>query len=151
MVWTPHVTVATVIERDDHFLLVHEYTDQELAVYNQPAGHVEAGETLIEAALRETREETAWQVEITDLLGLYVYTPPHRHDLTYYRVCFIARPLEQLAGLSLDTGIIGAEWIPYTQLASMNNLRSPLVQRCIEDYRAGQRFPLHLIHEHVWQ
>ncbi len=150
MVWTPHVTVATVIEQDDHFLLVHEYADQDAAVYNQPAGHVEAGETLIAAAVRETREETAWLVEITGLLGLYVYTPPHRQDLTYYRICFIAHPLQHFAEQALDEGIISADWIPYAQLTHMTNLRSPLVQRCIDDYRAGQRFPLHLIHEHIW-
>lgn len=80
MSWAPHITVACVIEKDGNFLIVEEESFGQ-GVYNQPAGHVEPGETLIAAAIRETREETGWQVKPTELLGLYVYSPPTTRSL----------------------------------------------------------------------
>jgi len=90
MGWEPHVTVAVVIERDGRFLVVEESAEQGQLVYNQPAGHVEKGETLEQAAIREALEETGWDVTLTAFLGLYVYTPAGNRDLTYYRACFRA-------------------------------------------------------------
>ncbi|MCC7516229.1 MAG: NUDIX domain-containing protein, partial [Pseudomonadales bacterium] len=91
MQWSPHVTVATVIERDNKFLLVYEFdTFRQQMVYNQPAGHWDEGETLREAAVRETREETAWQVSLDSWLGLYSYLAPS-NGYTYLRVAFVGR------------------------------------------------------------
>ena len=93
--WTAHVTVATVVQHEDRFLLVEEHSEGfSHTVFNQPAGHVEAGETLIQAAMRETLEETAWHVEVTDLLGIYSYTPPMFPDRTFNRFCFLANALD---------------------------------------------------------
>ena len=89
--WTPHVTVATVVEKDGRFLFVEEHSEGFVhTVFNQPAGHIECGETIIEAAIRETLEETGHHVEIDHLLGIYTYTPPMFPDRTYYRFCFLA-------------------------------------------------------------
>ncbi len=93
--WTAHVTVATVIEKNGKFLFVEEHTEGVThSVFNQPAGHVEAGESLIEAAIRETMEETGHRVKINALLGIYSYTPPMFPDRTYYRFCFLAESLQ---------------------------------------------------------
>lgn len=151
MVWAPHVTVAVVVEREGRFLLVEEAAELDRIVYNQPAGHVEAGETLIRAAEREALEETAWEVKVTHLVGLYVYTPPHHPDVTYYRVCFGAEGIRHHNERALDEGIIGTHWLSRAEIAALRNLRSPLVLRCVEDYASGRHFPLDLIHEHVFQ
>lgn len=148
MSWSAHVTVATVVQQDDRFLLVEEHSEGfSHAVYNQPAGHVEAGETLIEAALRETLEETAWQVEITDLLGFYTYTPPMFPDRTYFRFCFLAKPIKDTQQ-KLDTGIIRATWLTLDELQNSGRARSPLVIKAIQDASSGQKYPLSLIYEH---
>lgn len=148
MSWTAHVTVATVVQKDERFLLVEEYTDGVVhPVFNQPAGHVEAGETLIQAALRETLEETAWQVEITDFLGIYTYTPPMFSDRSYFRFCFLAKPLYDTQR-ALDTDIIAAKWLTLDELQHSARARSPLVIRAIHDALSGQKFPLSMIYEH---
>ena len=144
MTWTPHITVATVVERHGRYLMVYERVEAGREVYNQPAGHVEAGETLIAAAIRETREETAWEVEIQSLIGVYVYTPPEAGTMTYYRFCFAARALHEL-DQPLDAGILRTEWLSYADIAAATQLRSPMVQRCIDDHRAGRRHPLDLL------
>lgn len=90
MSWQPHITVATVVERDGKFLFVEEFKAGQ-HVFNQPAGHLEANETLAQAALRETLEETAWDVELTGVVGIYLYTAPS-NGVTYQRICFAARP-----------------------------------------------------------
>ena len=145
----PHITVATVVEQEGTFLLVNEQIGGE-QVLNQPAGHVEAGETLVQAACRETLEETAWRVEVTDLLGVYVYQPRLKAGV-YYRFCFIARPLSHDPHQRLDHGIIEALWLDRATIASQGSrLRSPLVARCIDDYLAGQRLPLDSIYQHPW-
>jgi ADP-ribose pyrophosphatase YjhB (NUDIX family) len=145
----PHITVATVVEQDGRFLLVREQADDKL-VLNQPAGHVEAGESLVQAAFRETLEETAWHVEITDLLGIYVYQP-RRGAGVYYRLCFAATPLSHDSRQKLDAGIVGAEWLTVDQLsACRSEHRSPLVQRCVDDYLSGRRLPLDAIYQHPW-
>jgi 8-oxo-dGTP pyrophosphatase MutT (NUDIX family) len=148
MSWQPHVTVAVIVEREGSFLLVEEETiASHEDVFNQPAGHVEQAETLIEAAKREALEETGWDVEPTALLGIYTYTPEHTPDATYYRVCFIAKALHHYER-PLDTGIIRAVWMTLDELEASRRARSPLVIKCIKDYLTGQSFPLSAIYEH---
>ena len=147
--WTAHVTVATVVEKDGKYLFVEEQTEGVMhTVFNQPAGHVEAGETLIQAAVRETMEETGHQVEVTDLLGIYSYTPPMFPDRTYYRFCFLAQSIEYFSEAQLDTGIVGAVWMTLEELNETARARSPLVIKAIQDAQAGQKFPLSLVYEH---
>ncbi len=148
MNWEPHVTVAVVVERDGRFLLVEEINDRAMLVLNQPAGHVEQGETLEQAAVREALEETGWQVRLTAFLGLYVYTPPHKPELTYYRACYLADAVTHFPERTLDVGIQQALWLTLDEIASAERLRSPLVLKCVQDAVAGQRFPLNLVHEH---
>lgn len=150
MDWAPHVTVATVVERDGKFLLVHEYDEfRQQMVYNQPAGHWDEGESLLDGALRETREETAWEVALTHWLGLYSYLAPS-NGYTYLRVAFVAEPRSFL-DTPLDEGIREAVWLDYDAILQKNaagELRSPLVLRVIDDYRAGRRLPLAALYEH---
>ncbi|MCY1350601.1 Phosphatase NudJ [compost metagenome] len=144
MRFTPHVTVATVVENAGRFLLVEEMAEGR-AVFNQPAGHLEADESLIQAALRETLEETGWEVELTAVTGIYLYAAPS-NGVTYQRVCFAARPLHQRPDAQLDEGIIAPRWLTREELAAQpERWRSELVLRCIDDYLSGERFPLSLI------
>jgi 8-oxo-dGTP pyrophosphatase MutT (NUDIX family) len=147
--WSAHVTVATVVEKDGKFLFVEEQTEGVVhTVFNQPAGHVESNETLIEAAIRETMEETGHEVEIESLLGIYTYTPPMFPDRTYYRFCFLAKDLHHHQDAKLDTGIVGAVWMTLDELQNSARARSPLVIKAIEDALKGQKYPLSLIYEH---
>ncbi|MDH4582593.1 NUDIX hydrolase [Pseudomonas sp. BN415] len=144
MSWQPHITVATIVEDQGRFLLVEELAGGH-AVFNQPAGHLEADETLLEAAIRETFEETGWEVELTAVTGIYLYTAPS-NGVTYQRVCFAAKPLRHHPDHPLDEGIIGPRWLTRDELlASKDRWRSHLVLRCIDDYVTGERFPLSLI------
>ena len=144
MDWQPHITVATVIEDQGRFLLVEEMADGR-AVFNQPAGHLEANESLTEAALRETMEETGWEVELTAVIGIYLYTAPS-NGVTYQRVCFAGKALRERPDSPLDEGIIGPRWLTRDELANQpERWRSELVLRCIDDYLQGERFPLSLI------
>lgn len=143
MIWTPHVTVATVVAKGSKFLLVHENTDVG-QVYNQPAGHLDPNETLIQAAVRETREETGWNVKIDKLLGVSLYNAPN--GLTYLRTSFSATPLEQLPDATLDKEIIEAIWLTYDEILQRKaQLRSPLVLADIERFRSGGSYPLELL------
>ncbi|MGA4446096.1 NUDIX hydrolase [Pseudomonas indoloxydans] len=136
MEWQPHITVATVIEDDGRFLFVEEFKAGRL-VLNQPAGHLEANESLREAALRETLEETGWDVELTALLGIYLYTALS-NGVTYQRVCFSARPVRHDAERELDSDISGITWLTRDELATQpERWRSELVLRCVDDYLAG--------------
>ena len=145
MRWLAHVTVATIIEDQDRFLLVEEISADKKQVFNQPAGHLEADESLLEAAVRETLEETGWDVELTAVTGIYLYTAPS-NGVTYQRVCFAARPLRHHPERALDDGILGARWMTRDELAAQpERWRSHLVLRCIDDYLEGERFPLSLI------
>lgn len=146
MTWLAHSSVATIVERDGLFLMVEERDDGR-TVFNQPAGHLEENESLFDAAVRETLEETGWHVELTDFLGLYHYPAPN--GVTYIRHSFVARPLQHDAGRELDTGIIAAHWLSAdTILAPAFKARSPIVARVLRDYLAGIRYPLSLIHHH---
>jgi ADP-ribose pyrophosphatase YjhB (NUDIX family) len=140
----PHTTVATVIEREGKFLLVREKSDG-LIVYNQPAGHLENNETLLEAAIRETLEETSWHIELIDFLGVYQYTSPV-NGICYVRHCFVAKVLEQQADYALDEDIIDAVWLTLEEIRErVDELRSPLVLQVVKDYLAGTRFPLSIL------
>lgn len=144
MTWAPHVTVATIVVRDDRYLMVYEEADGQ-KVYNQPAGHLDPDETLQEAALRETLEETGWTVNLTGVVGVNLYTAPS-NGITYCRTTFIAEPLEQDIERQLDTGIIEAVWLTYEEVLEKKDfLRSPMTLKIIEDYRNGRRFPLDVV------
>ena len=150
MTWLAHSSVATIVEKDGLFLMVEETVDGidgGRTVFNQPAGHLEEHETLFEAAVRETLEETAWHVELTGFLGLYHYPAPN--GVTYIRHCFVARALRHEAGRELDAGIVAAHWLSAeTILAPTFNARSPIVSRVLRDYLDGTRYPLSLIYHH---
>lgn len=142
-IWSPHLTVAAIVEDDGRFLLVEEYAGGEELVYNQPAGHLDEHETLAAAAIRETLEETAWEIEVQAIVGIYYWTHPKGH--TFVRTCFAAKPLHHHAGQPLDEGIQRAIWLTWDEIVALGpKLRSPMVLRCIEDYLAGRRYPLEL-------
>ena len=142
--WLPHKTVATVIENDGKFLMVEELINGE-HVYNQPAGHLESNESLAEAALRETLEETAWKVELTAFLGLYQQTSASE-QVCYIRSCFIAKTVQHYPELPLDEGILRAVWLSREELETRKSqMRSPVVLRVIDDYLRGVRYPLDVI------
>ncbi|WP_148863050.1 NUDIX hydrolase [Marinobacter fonticola] len=143
MTWKPHATVAVIAVKDGRFLMVEERSHGRI-VFNQPAGHVEQHETILDAARREALEETGWEVEPRHFLGLYTYVAPAT-DATYYRFCFVADAVKH-ATEELDPDIIAAHWLTYEELRErQDDLRSPLVLKCIEDYLAGRRFPLSVI------
>ena len=143
MDWDARLTVATVIERDGRFLMVEEYADGDEPVYNQPAGHLDEHETLAAAAIRETLEETAWEVGIDAIVGLYYWTHPQGH--TFIRTCFAGQALHHHPDQPLDRGIVRALWLTRDEIAALGpRLRSPMVLRCVDDYRAGRRYPLEL-------
>jgi 8-oxo-dGTP pyrophosphatase MutT (NUDIX family) len=145
-IWTPHATVACIVEREGKFLMVEELSHGQ-TVYNQPAGHVDEHESIFDAALRETLEETAWHVELTGLVGLYVYTAP-QNGVCYHRYCFSAQAITQTNN-ELDTDIIAAHWLSYDEIVSKGDrLRSPLVLKCIDDARARDPAPLNFLYEH---
>ncbi len=141
-----HLTVAAVIPQREHFLCVEELCDGR-AVINQPAGHVEAGESLVEAVVRETYEETGWRVAPVWFLGITIYRSP-QDGITYYRHSFVCEPLAQEVKRPPDPGIQRALWLNFAELqASTTQLRSPMVLQAIADYRAGRRFPLEIIRD----
>lgn len=131
----PRLTVAAIVEREGRFLIVHEHDD----VLNQPAGHVEFGESLIDAAVRECLEESAWLVQPCALLGVYASTRAAAH---YVRVALICEAIADTSA-ALDPDIVAAYWLTRDEiLAHRCSPRSELTLRCIDDYLAGRRFPL---------
>jgi 8-oxo-dGTP pyrophosphatase MutT (NUDIX family) len=144
MLWKPNVTVAAVLERDGKFLLVEEETSDGIR-YNQPAGHLECGESLFAAAIRETLEETAYTFVPQYLVGIYHW----RHEakaVTYMRFAFGGEITGHDPLRPLDKGIIAAHWLRLDEIRALEpRHRSPLILRCIEDWRIGKRYPLELI------
>jgi 8-oxo-dGTP pyrophosphatase MutT (NUDIX family) len=145
--WKPSVTVAALVERAGRFLLVEEHTAHG-ARYNQPAGHLEPGESLVEGMMREALEETAHQVKATALLGVYQYHSV-ADGVTYLRFAFIAEAVSHDRTRALDQGIIRAAWMTPDEIQQVRKQhRSPLVERCVHDYLAGNKYPLDVIARH---
>jgi 8-oxo-dGTP pyrophosphatase MutT (NUDIX family) len=144
MVWKPNVTVAAVLERDGRFLLVEEETDDGIR-YNQPAGHLECREALTAAAVREALEETGYSFVPQYVVGIYSWRNEAK-DTTYLRFAFGGEISGHDAQRELDHGIIAAHWFTLDEIRALEDRhRSPLILRCIEDWRAGKRYPLDLI------
>ena len=148
--WKPSVTVAAIIERGGRFLLVEEETIDGVRI-NQPAGHLDPGESLVDAAGRETLEETAHPFSPSALLGVYMWSSNtgRQSDATFVRFAFIGDVGSVDATRKLDRGILRTFWLTTDELrVRQAEHRSPLVLQCVEDYLAGQRYPLTLLHTH---
>ena len=142
--WKPNTTVAAIVQQNGKFLLVEEQTDRGNR-YNQPAGHLEDGESLIQAVIRETMEESAYEFTPEHLLGIYHWKHTH-NDTTYLRFAFIGKIGVHYPLLELDDGIVQAVWMDIDEMRDKANLmRSPQVLTCAEDYLAGKRYPLSVI------
>jgi len=144
--WKPSVTVAALIERGGRYLLVEEETRDGLRL-NNPAGHLEAGESLIQAVVREVLEETACSFTPSHLVGVYLARPAHgAGEVTYLRFAFGGSVGEPEPGRALDQGIVRALWLTPAEIeASRERHRSPLLLRCVQDHRDGRRYPLDLL------
>lgn len=149
--WKPNTTVAAVIERDGRLLMVEEQTADGIRL-NQPAGHLDPGESLADAAVREALEETGHRVEPVAFLGAYLATTVPRSTgkpVTYLRHAFICRVVSHDETLALDDGILRAVWMtPDEIVAARHWHRSPLVERTVADFVAGRRFPLDVLYTH---
>jgi 8-oxo-dGTP pyrophosphatase MutT (NUDIX family) len=144
MVWKPDVTVAAIIERDGRFLLIEEHVGKRVVI-NQPAGHLEQNENFLQAAVRETLEETAWDFMPEAISGIYLLPQPDR-NMSYLRVAFVGSLVRHHSNRRLDHGIRRTLWLSRDEaMQRSDQLRSPLVLHCMDDYLRGQRFPLDLI------
>jgi len=144
--WKPSVTVAAVVERGGRYLLVEEHTGDGLRL-NNPAGHLDPGESLLQAVVREVQEETACIFTPSHLVGVYLARLPRGNaDITYLRFAFAGSVGEPEAGRALDQGIVRTLWLTAAEIeASRARHRSPLLWRCVEDHRQGRRYPLELL------
>ena len=140
-----HITVASVIEQDGKYLMVKEIANG-LEVYNQPAGHWEVDETLEDAAIRETLEETAWDFAPESLVGIYRWKHPEK-DEVYLRITFSGKPTQHHQDLALDDGILEALWMTRQEIEALPELerRSAMVLKSIEDYENGRRCDLSIL------
>jgi len=144
MVWKPHATVAAIIERDSKFLMVEELVNNE-RVFNQPAGHLDPDESLVDAVIRETLEETAWHFTPEAITGIYLWKHPDNGE-SFLRVTFCGSCDNHQPNQALDDGIIQAAWKSRDELIRLQQrLRSPMVIGCIDDYLAGKRFPMDML------
>jgi 8-oxo-dGTP pyrophosphatase MutT (NUDIX family) len=144
MVWKPDVTVAAVVERDGHFLFVEERASGRV-VLNQPAGHLDSGESLQHAVARETLEETGWTFVPREIVGVYLWQSTQTAR-TFLRIAFCGSLGGHDPTRPLDHGILRTRWLDREQmLALQGRHRSPLVARCVDDYLAGARYPLELV------
>ncbi|MEN6081674.1 NUDIX hydrolase [Chromobacterium piscinae] len=142
--WKPNATVAAIIERDGRFLMIEEETPDGLRL-NQPAGHLERGETLLQAVARETREESGWLFTPRGLTGIYL-ADAQDGDITYMRFAFHGDAVPSGSPQRLDEGIVAVHWLAYEDIAAQTaRLRSPVVLQCLADYRNGIAYPLQLI------
>lgn len=147
MVWKPHVTVAAVIERDGRFLLVEERIEGGLML-NQPAGHLEPGESLVQGVVRETLEETAYDFHPRHVLGIYRWRKPG-NGMTYLRFAFTGDAGKHHPARALDDGIVRTLWLSAEEIRqSKARHRSPLVIDCMEAYLLGRRFPLEIFSDY---
>jgi 8-oxo-dGTP pyrophosphatase MutT (NUDIX family) len=144
MIWKPELTVAAVIEQQGRFLIVEERVAHRL-VFNQPAGHVEEGEDLLQAVVRETLEETAWQFQPQAIVGIYLWKNP-ANQKSFLRVAYSGTAGNNDPRRPLDPAILRVHWLTRDQLLGRQaSLRSPMVLRCVDDYLAGARLPLELL------
>ena len=144
MSWVPHITVASIIEKNNKYLFVEENINHK-KVLNQPAGHLEEHETLEEGCIRETLEETAYDVEVDYLVGIYQERKKNSLDM-WLRFCFKCNILEEHVDRSLDKNILRKLWLPKKELTSSNFLyRSDMVLKCIEDYEKGVKYPKEIL------
>lgn len=151
MTWKPNATVAIIVEDNGRFLMVEELSDDgvsdNIAVLNQPAGHVEQDETLIDACLRETLEETGYHVQLSHFLGIYTWTAP-ANGITYYRFCFVGEQPQLDPTARLDPDIKAVHWLTADDIQNGSTpLRSPLVAVCLDDYLNHKRYPLDILTE----
>ena len=150
-IWKPSVTVAAIIEQDGKFLLIEEETSEGVRI-NQPAGHLDPHESLVQAVIRETLEETAHDFTPTALVGMYMSRYTSRRtgeEVTYLRFTFCGVPGRRHER-PLDEGILRTMWLTRDELAACREQhRSPLVLQCVDEYLAGRRAPLELLHTHV--
>lgn len=138
-----HLTVASIIVKDNRYLMVKEIDNGQLVI-NQPAGHVEPGEDIIDAAVRETYEETGWRTEINGFIGIYSSKSPTT-DITYYRLAFTAEALSQDKQAIIDPDIDEVVWLSSKQIRqNTKQLRSQLVIDCLNDFEQGKIFPLEI-------
>jgi ADP-ribose pyrophosphatase YjhB (NUDIX family) len=143
-IWKPNTTVAAIVEQNGKFLLVEEMTERGNR-FNQPAGHLEDNETLIEAVIRETLEESAYEFTPEAIVGIYQWKHPH-NNTTYLRFAFSGKVGTHYPTQQLDDGIIRAVWMTADEIRVNQHLtRSSQVLVCIEDYLAGKRYPLEVI------
>ncbi len=143
-IWKPNVTVAALMERDGRFLMVEEETADGIR-FNQPAGHLDEGESLAAACAREAMEETAHAFEPTELVGVYQWPRP-QGDITYLRFAFAGKVGAHEMARPLDAGILRAVWMTVAEIeACADRHRSPLVLQCVQDWLAGRRYPMELI------
>ncbi len=142
-IWRPHVTVATVVPRDGRFLIVEENVRGAI-VLNQPAGHLESGESLHAAAVRETLEETGWDVKLSCLLGVQQWNAPSGRE--FVRFTFAADPVYHDPARPLDEGILRALWMTREEIVAANGrLRSPMILASVDDWLTGAHLPLSAI------
>lgn len=146
--WSPSVTVAAIVESRGRYLLVEEHTPEGLRL-NNPAGHLDPGESPQQGVVRETLEETARDFRPEALLGLYLSRfrrPATGEDVTYLRLAYCGTVGEPIAGRTLDTPVVRTLWMTPEEIhAERARLRSALVWRCIEDHQAGRRYPLDMM------
>jgi 8-oxo-dGTP pyrophosphatase MutT (NUDIX family) len=143
--WYPHLTVASIINKDGKYLMVRENCGSG-AVINQPAGHVEQGESLIEAVIRETREETGWKIEPEFICGIYQFVAANGE--TYLRFTYSCKLVTQYRNLALDPAIAEVLWLDRATLESNREmLRSQAVLQCITDFELGNQLPLDCVQQ----
>ncbi len=145
--WKPNVTVAAIVEQEGRYLLVEEDTPDGLRL-NNPAGHLDPGESILEGVVRETREESLRDFEPTHVVGIYLVPPPDGSpaSITWLRFAFTGTVSEPVPGRTLDAGIVRTVWMTIDEVrASRDRHRSPVLLQCVEDHHAGRRYPLDML------